>query len=319
MSLQLDPRLPLVWRSPQSLQFGVDHPRVVLESVTGAEERLIAALVTGVTLPGLAVVAERAGASSAEVTALLDRLSPVLRRPDRRHTSPAPGTVVVGGDSLTAVRVRTALAAAGLARLASAPVPVPLPLPLPEEGQGRQHHRPAQQPGQRQPADPPPALAVLVAHFVVDPGDQGHWLRRDVPHLPIVLGDTGVLLGPFIEPGLGPCLHCLERHRTDADASWPAIASQLWGRVSPAETAALAIEVAAMAVRMVSRRLADGPDAAAVSIALDADTGRRVRREWQPHPECGCASPRGNGSAGGLPRAGATTAPTTGAAPSGPA
>lgn len=295
MSLQLDPRLPLVWRSPQSLQFGVDRPPVILDEVTSAEERMIAALVAGVTRPGLAVVAERAGASGGDVDALLDRLSPALRSADDHGLPVSRADVVVSGDSLTAVRVRTTLAAAGLAELAP-----------PSDRR-------------RSPAGPAhPSLAVVVAHFVVDPVDQGRWLRRDVPHLPVVLGDTGARIGPFVEPGIGPCLHCLERHRTDADAAWPAIASQLWGRVSPAESAVLAIEVAAIAVRLVTRRLADGPSAAAVSIALDAETGGRVSREWHPHPECGCASPPGSGSAGGRLPAAETTPPTRGGVLSAP-
>lgn len=315
MPLQLDPRLPLVWRSPQSLQFGVDRPPVILETVTSAEERMIAALVTGVTRPGLAVVAERAGASSDDVETLLDRLSPALRTPEDRALlgGASRGDVVVSGDSLTAVRVRTALAAAGLAELAP-------PFDRAHLSSSTAGSLTANSSAANSSAEPTtPSLAVVVAHFVVDPVDQGRWLRRDVPHLPIVLGDTGAQLGPFVEPGLGPCLHCLERHRTDADAAWPAIASQLWGRVSPAESAMLAIEVAAIAVRMVSRRLADGPSAAAVSVALDAETGQRVSREWQPHPECGCASPPGSGSAGGRLRAVETIPPTRGEALSEPA
>ena len=59
----------------------------------------------------------------------------------------------------------------------------------------------------------PPDFAILVADWVVSPADHGTWLRRDIPHLPVVLGDGGATIGPFVEPGLGPCLHCVHRAR----------------------------------------------------------------------------------------------------------
>src|SRR5690606_10559654 len=76
--LRLDPRLPLVWRSPDSLQIGVDRAIVVLESVTNAEERMLAALVGGTTDAALALLAETAGATPDETAALLRRVAPAL-------------------------------------------------------------------------------------------------------------------------------------------------------------------------------------------------------------------------------------------------
>src|ERR1700754_4054106 len=73
----------------------------------------------------------------------------------------------------------------------------------------------------------PPEFAILVADWVVSPADHGSWLRRDIPHLPVVLGDSGATIGPFLEPGSCPCLLCVHRARADADPAWPPIASQL--------------------------------------------------------------------------------------------
>jgi bacteriocin biosynthesis cyclodehydratase domain-containing protein len=284
-SLQLDPRLPLVWRTPQSLQFGVDRPAVVLDPVSGPEERMIAALVTGVTRPGLGVVADGAGADTAQVDALLHRITPALRA----QGLPAGQNhdVSVTGCSLTAERVRAALVDATLSRPSAEATA---------------------------PAVRSPSLAVIVAHYVIDPEDQSRWLRRDVPHLPIVVSDAGVHIGPIIEPGTGPCLHCLERHRTDADAAWPAIAAQLWGRVSHIESAALALEVAGAVVRLVAARLEAGPGVSSLSTTLDAATGTRTTREWHPHPECGCAALPGSGSAIEHLNAGGTIPPMRGGA-----
>jgi bacteriocin biosynthesis cyclodehydratase domain-containing protein len=134
---------------------------------------------------------------------------------------------------------------------------------------------------------------VIVAHYVVDPELHGRWLRRDIPHLPIVFGDQTVRIGPLVRPGNGPCLYCLELTRTATDDTWPAVASQLWGRRSPAETALVATEVAAITARLV---LSVGPPPlrpsplGASSIELNTATGRTTGKRHTPHPDCGCLS-----------------------------
>src|SRR5690554_3532921 len=110
MVLQLNPDVPLVWRSPSSLQFGVESPLVRIDDITGGQEQLVAALVSGATRPGLQLIAESVHASDAEVNELLALLDPLLGRPD-----PAPtGTVSVIGTTPTAVRLRNSLTEVGL-------------------------------------------------------------------------------------------------------------------------------------------------------------------------------------------------------------
>jgi bacteriocin biosynthesis cyclodehydratase domain-containing protein len=146
-------------------------------------------------------------------------------------------------------------------------------------------------------AETRPDLAVLAGHFVLPPEAHGVWLRRDVPHLPVVFSDTGVVMGPFVEPGIGPCLLCLELAHRDADRSWPAIASQLLGKRGSAETAVLAHEAAGLAARWILERAREGVGPAtagpaiarpAIAVRLDAATGRRTHRLARQHPECGC-------------------------------
>ncbi|KZX20015.1 hypothetical protein [Rathayibacter tanaceti] len=47
MVLRLDPRLPLLWRSANALQLGLDRPLVILDDVGYAEELLLDALRLG--------------------------------------------------------------------------------------------------------------------------------------------------------------------------------------------------------------------------------------------------------------------------------
>ncbi|CAN5229434.1 cyclodehydratase [soil metagenome] len=266
MVLRLDPTVPLVWRTPQSLQFGIDSPLVVLDKVSPATERMIAALVTGVSVSGLAMIASSAGGTGEESRDLVSRLTPVLERRIR----PASAAVTVSGHGRTAAAMSAHLLASGLTVV---------------------------------PDGDRTAFAVIVADYVVEPELHGRWLRRDIPHLPVVFGDRAVQLGPMVEPGAGPCLYCLERHRTDSDAAWPAIASQLWGRRSPVhesvEGTLVEQEAAGIAARQVIQRLRNGVAAGTTrheSLAIEAESGIRSSRRWTVHPSCLCRSLTGEPS-----------------------
>ena len=259
MVLKLDPRFPLVWRSPSSLQFGVDPAIVTLHDVSETMERLVSALVSGVGLPGLTMLAR---GRLAERDELLRLVEPVLLP----ESAPSKGTVdpvdpvapvvAVTGSGRTAEAIAATLHGDG-ARVVAAET----------------HDR--------------PHLAVAVAHHVLPPELHGHWLRRDVPHLPVVITDSAVVIGPLVRPGDGPCLHCLELHHRDADPAWPAIAAQLLGRRSHAESATVASEAAAVVARIVVGWAA-GADVGRASIRVDAATGQRTERTWSAHPDCGC-------------------------------
>lgn len=248
MVLRIDPRLPLVWRSPSSLQWGVSRPVVVLDAVTSAEERMIAALIEGVSNSGFIMIGRAAGASDTDVASLLERVQPALLPPP----SP-PRTVRVVGRGATAEAVATAIDARGF-RLSTGEC----------------------------------ELAVLVANFVVAPGVHAYWLRRDIPHLPVVVGDSTIEIGPVVEPGRSPCVRCASLDRRDADPAWPALAAQLDGTVSAVDIPAVAGEVAAIVARLVSARLREGPTETHRVDELELDSGELSSREVEPHPECGC-------------------------------
>ena len=260
MALQLDPRFPAVWRNPFSLQFGVSARSVVLHNLDVASERMLAALSSGVSRSGLGMIGRSAGASDAEIDALLAQLEPVLIN---RVERTAHRVVVVGAGRL-AERLVIVLAAAGLHVVVAASVEAA------EAAEG--------------------ALAIAVGHYVLDPALHGLWLRRDVTHLPVVYSDSSIAIGPFVVPGVSACLYCLQRHASDADPAWPAIASQLWGRRSPADTELVASEAAAIVAREVVARLGKPVDSRSDQLVIDAATGARSRREYDIHPDCGCVS-----------------------------
>ena len=270
MIVRLDPDFPPVWRTPFSVQFGIDRPAVVLQHVSTADERMLGALAVGVPVSGVSMIGLDAGASKQDVRRLLRELEPVLRR-GPAATETVRATVALAGEGATLDRISATLVQCGLE---------PHRADIDRSAAGTVQFR--------------PDLAVMITHYVLDPVLRGHWLRADVPHLAITFGDAEVHIGPMIEPGAGPCLYCLELRHADADPAWPAIASQLWGRVSRSETPLVSAEVAALAARMVLSRVRNGPAPEPVSWHLDVATGRVSTRLEAAHPACQCTGLEGD-------------------------
>ena len=290
MVIRLDPRYPLVWRSPDTIQFGIDRAMLVLPGVTRAQEHVLEALRGGVPRDGAVMLGRQAGGDPDDIAAFLHALAPVLETTGLESTTPettalettalqttalgattleatglettppetGPGIVCVDGTGRTADRIRGLLHDLGIAtRL----------------------------------ADDDPDLAVVVGHYVLEPARHRRWLRRDIPHLPVVFSDGEIRVGPLVEPGRGPCLYCLELDRVDADPAWPAMACQLLGRDAPTEAARAGIEVATRVAGVVQDRLDTGrSELLAASLVFDAHTGEVRRRVHRPHERCGCRS-----------------------------
>lgn len=263
MTLRLDPRVPVVWRSPSSLQFGVDRPRLVLEQLGALDEVLISALRGGAPRERLLSLARQSGGDAAHVRALLDTLDAVLL-PSTPVTTRPQGHVLVDGTGPCADAMLAELERVGVS---TSPGP--------------------------DAAAAEPALVILIAQYALPPRRYGHWLRADVPHLPIVFGDSGVRVGPLVLPGAGPCLFCIDLEHTDRDPAWPALASQLVDRTAPGQTEQTARLAAVLCGELITAALGGaGPSGAAgrwstasVHIAVDAWISCD---QHAPHPDCGC-------------------------------
>lgn len=267
MVLRLDPRLPLLWRTPSSVQFGSDEPLVVLEDVTEGEDRLLATLGAGISDTGYVMLARSLGVSAEASQALLEAVAPVLVT---NAPEPLPRAAVLG-DSPLARAVAGLLAAEGV-------------LGGVEEA----------------------AVVVLVADWVLAPADHLGWLNRDVPHLPVVVSERAVTVGPLVEPGDGPCLYCVQLARLDADPAWLAVATQLLGREGREVGDLERAEVAAFVARRVLERLSlerpAGPGSRGREWRMDA-AGGVSSRVWARHPDCRCGVPAGTDWAAAPPTA----------------
>ncbi len=252
MVLRLDPRFPILWRNPRGLQIGVDAPRIVLDPIDDAEEHVLAALVAGVSPGGLDQIAARHRLSPGVLRALVDRLTPALLPRQPR----AEAVVAVHGGRV-AGRVAVQLREAGVSV---------------------------------DPDAASPALAVLAADYVVAPDLLAHWLRRDVPHLAVIVSDRTARIGPLVVPGRTACLQCSELVARDSDPARSALAAQLWGSTASGTTALVTDEVAALTTRMALRWLAEGGTPAGVEVDVATGATRGIGRPR--HPECLCAGLR---------------------------
>ncbi|WP_244286077.1 ThiF family adenylyltransferase [Cellulosimicrobium cellulans] len=136
----------------------------------------------------------------------------------------------------------------------------------------------------------PPDVVVVVEHGAADPERVARLVGEGVAHLSVVVREADVVVGPFVRPGLDPCLTCVDLHHADADPCWPQLARQLRERgVRAGEESSLAASAAAVALGQVLAAL-DGlvPRAATACIEIPAPDAVPRLRETGRHPRCGC-------------------------------
>lgn len=262
--LRLDPARPPLWRSPSTLQFGLDASLVVRDP-SGWQQRLLHALEAGVADATLESVGRAFGAPAGAATDFVTRIAPALVRPDAGPDSVVlqlADPVDVGLERL----LGDALEGAGLFVLGEPWHGAP--------GETPSHHGPV----------------VVIAHGVVEPRRASALMGADVPHLPIVFGVGGVEIGPFVVPGRTACLACVAAHRRDADPAWPLLAAQLLGRPPMPVDAALATESAGVAALLLSEGARHPHRQQQRSVTLRSGALHRSVRVHRPHAACRCRS-----------------------------
>lgn len=97
MVLRLAAGVPMVWRTPHSIQLGVQRPVLVLDDVSPPFERMLAALAAGVSPSGWQMLAAAAGLGRDEAAALLEQIAPAL---EPQPVGARPSARVVGDSPL---------------------------------------------------------------------------------------------------------------------------------------------------------------------------------------------------------------------------
>ncbi len=213
MHLRLDPQWPLVWRSTDTLQCGVDSPRALVRDVDEADEQIIRLLTSGVQVSSLRYFGRTLGVTVERVNSLVRSLDPVLIKnkgiapvTDEGRRTPLP--VWVHPSSIDKGIVKSALELSGIHVLPEDQTPL------------------SPRDGEKAGISVQPTLVVLSSNYAIRPQQYREWMRNDTPHVPIIFSDSSVTVGPLVVPGTTSCLFCYDMHRRDSDPAWPAIATQ---------------------------------------------------------------------------------------------
>ena len=259
--------LPLVWRTPTSVQIGLDHPRAVLPKLFPAEERFLSALRTGFADASLNTVAEECGLTVPERDAFLIAITPALEQETPRRS----WRIALDGQGPLVDSLGLLLIACGhrVVRASAATA-------------GK--------------CD----LAIIVGDYALEPHRPAGWLSRDIPHLTVVFSDETVRVGPLLgskQPLESvhehfPCDQCIELAHRDRDECWVAMASQLAGTPAPAQTPLLNAEIAAVVTRWIEDPHAH-PIGSNTALEISNKDGAREVITFYLHPDCACqALPR---------------------------
>ncbi|KAE8762090.1 ThiF family adenylyltransferase, partial [Georgenia thermotolerans] len=323
--MRLRPGLSVLWRGAGETQVGVDpRCSVLLRDLTPAEQRVLEALVRAPTEADLLRLGRSAGVAPERVRELIARLeaAQVLdprARPAWPLAEPRPEEAYWSrlrpdgdGGAVLEARARASVGVVGLDRLgltlAMGLADAGIGTVLLEDGAAVQesdvgpyhpravggrraeqavghlrsvhpHVRTSAPPGAR------PDVVVVVATAVADPVRLATLRRAAITHLPVVVGDVEVTVGPLVVPGQGPCTRCVDLHRTDADPAWPAVATQLLTAAPAPTEATLATLGAALAAQQVLAAV-DGRAVAVAGATLTVDAlgPLPALRGWSAHP-----------------------------------
>lgn len=139
--------------------------------------------------------------------------------------------------------------------------------------------------------DPVRLVVVAPATVEADRVLTDHLRRAGVPHLMVRAEPERAVVGPFVVPGGGACLRCVDLTRRDLDPEWPLLLSQLARTLhspGPVASAWAASTAAAEALAWLGRGRAGTCGA---TLELVTDTLAFETRTWAAHPACGCVQP----------------------------
>ena len=322
------PGLPLAWRAADTVQLGIDDPlpivisgvplsaRALLESMDGVRTRSdlltvvaqpdeideVASLLDQLIELGAVVDAGRWPGGPRISAKSRARLLPELMsasppEPERWWRSLAQTQVEIIGGSRLGATMACALAAAGIGRVSvddRRPVAMADVSPggfAPDDiGKPRSTLLALHPEWRAMSSRLPVRQEITVVTDAVDMDDHANRLATGgIAHLVVSCRERIGRVGPFVKPGITPCLVCLNLRRRDHDPQWPDVWRQQPPTPSPiahATTVAMTAQLAATHVLLWA--LGDEPLSTHTIVEILAPHGTVVARPSHRHPECGC-------------------------------
>lgn len=225
---RIDPALPLLWESLETLRIGFDHALIRIDHPSAAVQRLLTRLQRGIVTNTLADVAAETGCTPAErdkvqyacapvlTTQLATALSPDSTTGTNSDLARHPTVVAVLGNESTRNRILQSFCCRGFQ-------------PHPARTLGELHEGLAA----------PPDLVVHIERFWALPTALQELVMLGYPHLSIRFSDQSVTIGPIVTPNSTPCGVCMQIADTRTDPLLPMLAAQLLTTSPASETAAV--------------------------------------------------------------------------------
>lgn len=268
--LRIDPSLPLCWETTETLRVGFDRAEVRLHHPSSRAQRFISLLRRGIPSTELAAASRKSGLPARERASLLETLAPVLQRAPLNDaatpaSAPAPLLAVVLGDGGFARALRFGLLRAGV--------------------NVADEHRADRREGAQ-------AFTVIVERFAGSAANAQHLLIDETPHLPVILSDRSMTIGPLVLTPGAPCLSCVELHGAEHDPLRSTLAAQLFGVRPGSETIACAEFAAALCCSLIRQWRRGMPELRDARLRFPVQGGvpgllPEVER-CRPHRDCGC-------------------------------
>ncbi len=140
-----------------------------------------------------------------------------------------------------------------------------------------------------------PDMVVLTDSLVPPPQLLNTLMLEGTQHLVVRTREGTAVIGPLVVPGRTSCVRCTHLHRTDRDAGWPAVATQLADRTQPSDVTSAAL-CASLAVGQVLAALdpvevgLSPPTTWNAALEANPQLGLLERVDHPPHPACTCGS-----------------------------
>ena len=143
-------------------------------------------------------------------------------------------------------------------------------------------------------ASPDPEVLVIVSYGEAARSVFEQAVQLGLDHLPVVIDEDRVRIGPLVRPGRTPCMTCHDLHRADWDPAWSAIVPQLGRRLPPVQPSGLtglAMHAAAVEIAAEVSALLDERPLRTAGRCLVVGPAHDHRTTWPVafHHRCTCA------------------------------
>jgi hypothetical protein len=108
-----------------------------------------------------------------------------------------------------------------------------------------------------------------------------------VEHLVVRAEPSRVVVGPFVDPLVGPCVRCDDLARAQLDRGWPVLLAQLCSTQVQPDPGLVTWAAATAATQVRSRLAGVTPELAGRSLELGLGDFRLRARSWPLQPACG--------------------------------